>query len=185
MQLEYLITRKGAIFDGKAEEIMNKSLEAAMYEAVALLEGEVKKITPKGVMGAQGGLLSTIHGEVTGKGTPVLKGIVGEQSKYGEVIEKGRAAGEKMPPGSVAYSSVRKGDHGTVHYVGGLLRWIEVKLGVDTETARKLEWPIRKKISKRGFKGTFMFKKAFDANLSKIQDIFDKHGFEVTRKLNE
>ena len=141
MELKVSITTKGKIFEGKAPEIMQKALGDVMYEATSFLEREVKKLTPVGVFGASGGLVSTIHGEVEGKGTPLVKGIVASSSVYGEVIEKGRRAGKTWPP------------------EGALLRWIEMKMGVPEEQAKRLEFVIRRKIGRKGFPGAHMFEK--------------------------
>jgi len=167
MKLRISVKTKGAIFEGKAPEIMQNALESAMYEATSFLEAEVKKRVPIGVFGASGGLLSTIYGEVVGKGTPVIKGIVGHQSVYGEVIEKGRRAGKTWPP------------------EGTLLRWIDMKMGVTGEQAKGLEFVIRRKIGQKGFPGVHMFENAFKENLPKVEKIFDDAGFKIVTKLNE
>lgn len=166
MDLKATITAKGSIFEGKAPEIFYRELTAAMYEATFLLEGEVKKNTPQGVFGTQGGLVSTIHGEVQGKGTPVQKGIIGHQSKYGDVIEKGRRPGQTWPP------------------EGSLIRWIEVKMGVDSTTAKSIEFLVRRKIGRKGFPGAHMFEKAFNENMGRLESIFDKYGFKIARALD-
>lgn len=167
MELTVAITQKGKIFEGKAPEIVNEALTSAMYEAVTLLEREVKKRTPLGVYGSQGGLLSTIHGNVTGQGTPIVKGIIATQSKYGEVIEKGRTAGKTWPP------------------EGALIRWMEVKLGMDDTTAKRMEFVIRRKIGRKGFPGVHMFENALNENWQRLEQIFDRMGFDIARKLNE
>jgi hypothetical protein len=137
-----------------------------LYEATQFLEREVKKRTPTGVFGAQGGLLSTIHGEVVTKGGVAQKGIVGHSSKYGEVVEKGRTPGKSMPP------------------EGSLLRWMEIKLGMDAVTARQREYVIRRKIGRKGFPGARMFERAFEENVGKIEKIFQQYGFKITMELN-
>ncbi len=167
MELKVSVIQKGKIFEGKGPEIVNENLTAAMYEATSFLEREVKRRTPQGVFGAKGGLRSTIRGEVEGKGTPLIKGIVAHTSVYGDVIEKGRTAGKTWPP------------------EGSLLRWIEVKLGVDERTAKRLEFVIRRKIGKKGFPGVYMFENAFNENWTKIQKIFDRCGFEIARELED
>jgi len=166
MELKVSITTKGKIFEGKAPEIVQDQLAAAMYEATSFLEREVKKRTPQGVFGGAGGLLSTIHGEVVGKGTPVIKGIVAHGSAYGDVIEKGRRAGKTWPP------------------EGALLRWIEVKMGLPEETAKRLEFVIRRKIGQKGFPGAHMFENALQEGWPKLKDMFDRAGFEIARELN-
>lgn len=167
MELKVSITQKGKIFEGKAPEVIQKKLDSAMTLAVLLLEGEVKLRTPEGVYGAKGGLQGSIHGEVQGKGTPIVKGVVATQSKYGEVIEKGRRAGKAWPP------------------EGALLRWIEVKFGVSEKVAKRIEFPIRAKIGKKGFPGAHMFEKGLDKNWPKVQKMFDDAGFEIARELEE
>jgi hypothetical protein len=167
MELKVVVTAKGKIFEGKSPEIMCEELTAGMYEATALIERNVKRFTPVGVFGAQGGLLSTEHGEVIGKGTSIVKGIVATSSEYGEVIEKGRRAGKAWPPEGV------------------LLRWIEVKLDVDDKEAKGLEFIIRRKIGKKGFPGAHMFEKGLGVSIPGLQTIFDKRGFNIARKTNE
>ena len=166
MELKVGISLKGAIWSGKAPQIVQDGLAAVMYEAVALLEREVKKITPTGVYGAKGGLKSTVHGEVVGKGTPMLKGIVAHGSAYGDVVEKGRTAGKKMPPEGV------------------LLRWIEVKMGLPEVEAKRLEFVIRRKIGQKGFPGAAMFGNALENSWPKLRGMFDRAGFEITKNLN-
>ena len=165
MEFKVTIEPKGRIFEGKAPEIMQQSLEDAMYEATSYLEREVKKRTPTGVFGASGGLVSTIHGEVVGKGTPLVRGIVGHQSAYGDVIEKGRRAGKTWPP------------------EGALLRWIEMKMGVPEEQARRLEFVIRRKIGQKGFPGAHMFEKALTQGWPILNKIFDEAGFRIAKNL--
>jgi len=166
MELKATVTAKGAIFEGKAPEIIQTALTSAMYEATQSLEKKVKAKTPVGVGGAKGGLLSTIYGEVE-RGIPVIKGIVATQSPYGEVIEKGRTAGKKWPPEGV------------------LIRWIELKMGVDEATAQRLEFVIRRKIGKKGFPGAHMFERAFTESWPQIKGIFERAGFNIARELNE
>lgn len=167
MDLKVSITTKGKIFDAKGPQIVRDALEDTMYEATQFLEREVKQRTPIGVFGAKGGLASTIHGEVIAKGESLVKGIVGHQSAHGDVIEKGRTAGKTWPPEGV------------------LLRWIELKMGVSGEQAKRLEFVIRRKIGQKGFPGAHMFEKALDEGWPKLKEIFDRGGFEITRNLNQ
>ena len=167
MDFKVSIETKGKIFEGKAPEIVREALTDVMYEATAFLEREVKARTPRGVFGASGGLVSTIHGEVVGKGTTAIKGIVGHMSKYGDVIEKGRTAGKTWPPEGV------------------LLRWIELKIGVADEMARRLEFVIRRKIGQKGFPGAHMFERALKEGWPRLKKMFDDAGFKIARKLSE
>ena len=166
-QLICTITKKGGVFDGKAPAIVREELYAAMYEATMYLERKVKEFTPQGVYGASGGLLSTIHGEVQGMGTPVMKGIVAHgKGDYGDTIELGRRAGKAMPP------------------EGSLIRWIEVKLDMSEASAKQIEFLIRRKIGKKGFPGAHMFEKGLDQGWPTTQKIFDERGFNIARRLN-
>lgn len=166
LELKINVIAKANVFRGKGPEIINRNLTSAMYEAVGFLEAVVKGGTPQGVFGTQGGLISTIHGEVEYKGTPAVKGIVATQSEYGEVIEKGRTPGKKPPP------------------KGSLVRWMEVKLGMDPETAKKKEMGLRIAIGRKGFKGAHMFQNSIEgANYDKLEKIFSHYGFEITREL--
>jgi hypothetical protein len=167
MEMVLTIKQKGALLEGKSQAIINDHLSQAMYEATMLLEREVKALTPQGVGGAKDGLRATIHGEVEGKGTPAVKGIVGTSSLYGEVIEKGRTPGATWPP------------------AGSLIRWMEVKLGMDEDQAQRLEFVIRRKIGQKGFPAAHMFEKALSANMSKLDDIFARQGFELARRLDQ
>jgi hypothetical protein len=163
------VTTKGGIFEGQPQAIVQQALHGCIYEATMFLERKVKLIVTneaQGVGGAKGGLLSTIHGEVTGKGTPLIKGVVAHgKGAYGDVVEKGRPAG-KMPPEGV------------------LVRWIEVKLGVDSTTAQRLEFVIRRKIGRKGFPGVHMFERAVSENQTKLQAIFDRAGFDIAVQLS-
>ncbi len=165
-ELRVSVNQKGKIFEGQPSEVVNQKLTSAMYEATAFLERKVEEHTPQGVGGAKGGLISTIQGEVQGKGTSVVKGVITHQSKYGDVIEKGRTAGKTWPP------------------EGALLRWIEVKMGKGEGEAKKLEFVIRRKIGQKGFPGVHMFEKGLTQNWPKVQEIFDRAGFEIASALN-
>ena len=167
MELKIVIEKKGKLFEGKAPDIIAEELTSAMYEATGFLEEMVKAGTPRGVFGEQGGLASTIFGEVVEKGTPAVKGLVGHQSKYGEVIEKGRTAGKTWPP------------------EGSLVRWMQVKLGMDEKTAQKMEFVVRRKIGKKGFTGAHMFDNAIVKGWSTLEKIFNERGFNIARRLDE
>ena len=166
MNIRATITAKGGIYDGKAPQVVRNELIAVMYEATQYLEREIKKETPVGVSGAKGGLLSSVHGEVIQKGAAIIRGVVATQSPYGEVIEKGRRAGKRWPP------------------EGALLRWIELKMGVDGARAERLEFVIRRKIGKKGFPGQRMFEATWDKKFPVIQRMFERAGFDIARKVN-
>lgn len=183
MELQYKITTKGPFFDGKAPAKIGAELNKAMWESVLFLETKVKEYLPSevdgisrgvGVFGDQGGLRSTIHGEVEKgsslirgmTGSSVITGIVGHTSVYGDVIEQGRSANKGMPP------------------KGSLIRWMEVKLGMDEKTALSKEFVLRRSIGKKGFAGVHMFERAFNDHEATVGEIFERYGFSIARAMN-
>lgn len=161
------ITTKGALLDGKAPAIIQAGLDRFVTMATQFLDNEVQKRTPQGVMGYQGGLISTINSEVTGKGTPLIKGTVFHGSKYGDVVERGRTPGKGMPP------------------KGSLVRWLEVKLGLSTKEAQRIEFVVRRKIGIRGTKGAEMFEKAVTENLGRLEQMAQECGLKIAVDLNK
>lgn len=166
MNLTINISTKGALLDGKAPQIIQVGLDRFVTSVTKFLLTEVQKRTPQGVFGAQGGLLGSIQADVTGKGTPLVKGVVMSAQKYAEVIEKGRTAGKGMPP------------------KGTLIRWIETKLGLSAEAAQKIEFVIRRKIGARGFEGRHMFEKAVTENLGRIEAMAKAAGLSIATELS-
>lgn len=168
MNLTLKVETSGALLAGKGPEIVQKGLDRAITEATMLLWAEVKKRTPQGVFGAQGGLLESIKTDFPGKGTPVSKGIVATQQKYAEVIEKGRQPGKGVS---------KEGKE-------ALARWIQVKLGITGEKELKqVTFLISRKIKTKGFEGHHMFEQALHDNLSRVEGIFAKHGMTIAQEL--
>lgn len=167
MELKLKVTTQGALLSGKAPAIVQQNLDQAITEATLFLDAKVKANTPQGVNGAQGGLLGSIQHEVSGKGTPLIKGIVMSAHKYAEVVEKGRRPGKGVPRG------VLRG-------------WIQKKLGISGEKElASVEFLINRKIKLKGFKGAHMFEKAFNDNFPAVQRIFDRHGITIAQELNQ
>jgi len=159
------INPSGALLTGQPQAIIQAGLDRLITKITHFLDAEVKRRTPQGVMGAQGGLLGSIQAEVTGKGTPLVRGTVMSAQKYAEVVEKGRSAGKGMPPAGV------------------LLRWLEVKLGLDEATAKRVEFVVRRKIGQRGFEGAHMFEKAVTENEAKLDAMAQAEGFKIAVNL--
>lgn len=166
MELQIRVETTGPLLVGKPSIVVQKHLESFVTAATLFLLREVKLRTPQGVYGAQGGLLGSIQQEVRGIGTPLVRGIVATASTYGEVIERGRRPGRGMPPR------------------GSLLRWIEVKFGVDAETAQRIEFVVRRKIGQKGFAGVHMFERAFKENLLQIEQMAQREGLLISKELN-
>jgi hypothetical protein len=166
MNLNTTVTKSGPLLTGQGPKVVRDNLDRFITLATALLLAEVKKYTPQGVYGAQGGLLGSMQSEVQGRGTPIVRGIVMSAHKYAEVIEKGRRPGRGMPP------------------AGSLQRWIEVKLGLDPVTAKRIEFVVRRKIARRGFDGAHMFETALTKNMGKLGDLADSCGVRIVEDLN-
>jgi len=167
MSLSIKIDVQGALLKGKAPEIVQKNLEEAVTKVTELLHAEVVKRTPQGVSPAGSGLLHTINSKVIQKGTPIVKGIVFHGSKYGDVIEKGRAAGKGIP-------------------IDELTTWVQRRLGItDPEMVRKVSIIISTRAKKYGIKGVHMFENALNENMDKIEVIINKAGFDIVKELSE
>lgn len=165
MDMRARIEISGPLLSGKGPTVAQKHVERFVTEAVLFLEREVKQRTPQGVSGAQGGLLSTIKHEVQGRGTALMRGVVGTSSPYGEVIERGRRPGRGFPPR------------------GALLRWVELKFGVSGREAQRIEYLVRRKIARKGFEGAHMFDKAFAQNLPRLQQMAQREGLALSVEL--
>ena len=176
MNVSLRIDTKGALLTGRSPQIIQAGLDRFVAEATMLLLAEVKKRTPQGVFGAQGGLLGSIQGEpIIGKGTPMVKGAVVSAHEYAEVIEKGRAAGKGMPP---KYLNGKDGEL-------TLVRWIEVKMGLSEDQAKKIEFVVRRSIGKKGFKGAHMFEKALIENLNRLRGMGEDQGLKLATELSQ
>lgn len=165
MEMRARIEVSGPLLAGKGPAIVQKHIHRFVYSAVLLLEREVKLLTPQGVSGAQGGLLSTIKHEPPQRIGTSVRGVVGTASPYGEVIERGRRPGRGWPPR------------------GALLRWIELKFGVSGREAQRIEYLVRRKIARKGFEGAHMFDKAFEKNLSRLQSMAQAEGLALSVEL--
>ncbi|NPU84376.1 MAG: hypothetical protein HPY65_07790 [Syntrophaceae bacterium] len=161
--LRFEILQSGPILTGKGPEIVQAELDRAMELAVNLLLREVKKDTPVGVRGAEGGLLSTIQSDIIGKGTPVSIGIVATTSKYGRPVELGTKP--HMPPSSA------------------LVPWVKKFLGYEGKKADRVAFALAKAIAKRGTEGRYMFESAAMEKEDAVRRIFMKAGFEISKKL--
>ncbi len=157
----------GPMLTGKAPQVIQRHTDRFIYNATMFLLAEVKKRTPQGVGGAQGGLLASIQPDFEGKGSATTKGIVATKSAHALVVEKGRRPGKGMPP------------------KGSLVRWLQVTLGLDEQVANRVEYVVRRKIAQKGFEGAHMFEKAWTENLPKIQGMAQKAGLEMVVELND
>lgn len=161
------IKQSGALLTGQPQTIIQAGLDRLITKITHFLDAEVKKRTPQGVFGAQGGLLGSIQTPpIQGKGTPLVRGEVVSAQKYAEVIEKGRSPGKGISKDA------------------DLSRWIEVKFGVDAKTAKRLEYVVRRKIIQKGFKGAHMFEKAVTENEGTLDTMAQAEGFKIAVELD-
>lgn len=166
VQLKAAIKVSGKLLKGKGPETVQKTLDVFIENAIMFLQTEVKKRTPMGVMGTEGGLISTVLTEVFQKGTPYVKGIVATNSAYAQPVEKGTKA--HMPP------------------TEPIRLWVQKKLGIEGEAqAQKIAFAIAMKIKKEGTKGKFMFQKGFDAGLPRLRQMARELGFTIKKELNQ
>ena len=167
MNLTARIEISGPLLAGKGPAVVQKHIDRFVTSGVMMLTREVKVRTPQGVSGAQGGLLASIQPEVTGRGTPLVRGSVGTASRYGEVVERGRRPGRGWPPR------------------GALVPWIQLKFGLSEREAQRIEYVVRRKIAQKGFEGAHMFEKAFTENLSRLQEMAQREGLAIVVEISD
>ena len=66
---------------------------------------------------------------------------------------------------------------------GSLVRWIEVKMGMDSREAERIEFLVRRKIAQKGYEGAFMFQQAFEKDQAAIDDIATTAGIAIAQGL--
>jgi len=131
-----------------------------MTEALALLEREVKELTPEGAGPIH--LRDTIFGKTSVMGRRV-HGFLGTPAKYGESVELGTAA--HFPP------------------VAPIQHWVEKKLRISGDNARSVAFLIARAISRRGTKGAHMFDKGFDRSESRVMTILNSIPEEIVKRV--
>lgn len=166
MDYKVAVKVSGPLLSGQGAEAVQKQLEAFIVSTTMYILPRVKARTPQGVYGAQGGLLGSIQADFPGKGTPLVKGVIATAQMYGEPVEKGRTPGKGMPP------------------KGTLVRWLEVKLGLDRKSAERIEYVVRRKIGRKGFAGARMFEQGLAEHWPWVEANAQRHGLEIARELN-
>ena len=148
----------------RAPEIIARNLEAAMWEAVLYGETQVKERTPVGVFGEQGGLRGSVFGEVRGRSARELLGVVSTPLEYAEPVELGTRP----------------------HWapIAPLVRWSEKILGLHGAEAKQAAYAIRGAIAKRGTRPRLMFRRGLAASLPKLEQMFDRMGFQIAVELS-
>jgi len=137
--------------------------EAAIKEALLLLESAVKKKTPEGAGPIH--LRDTIHEKVKKTGNKV-SGILGTPVEYAEPVEKGAKA--HFPP------------------IAPIQFWVQQKLRIEGEKeSRSVAFLIARAISKRGTKdkAVKMFEKGFEENEAAIVRILEEIPAMIIRRV--
>lgn len=150
------------------EEVVTPALEAAMTEALMLLEREVKARTPIGATAtARGSIASEVRrGSGAGRGAPVIRGVVGSPQAHVTVLERGRRPGAKPPPSDA------------------LELWVRRKLKItDIKKAKSAAFLIARAIGRRGTEAVKMFEEASKENETKVLKIFEKAGVHMALRL--
>ncbi len=145
-----------------APEMVTEELTAAMWQAEMLLQREVQDLTPVGVGGA-GGLRGSIHAQDPQVLANSVLGMVGTSLAYAVPVELGTAP----------------------HWapIAPILDWVRQKLGVTDTEALRVANAVRSGIAQHGTPAVGMFHKAFNANRSQVQRMFEMAGARIVARL--
>lgn len=136
-----------------APQLTEREMYRGMQESTLLAEHNIKEQTPVGAGGAAG-LVGSIAGSAPQKVANGLVGFVGTSLNYAVPVELGTKP--HFPP------------------LLPIQEWVEAVLGITGQRARSVAFLIARKISRKGTKGQFMFKKGTENSEDQLQDIFDK-----------
>jgi len=142
----------------QAPDVVREELTAFAHGATQLLRSEVVDRTPA----AMGTLRASISAQVDRLADGVL-GVVGTPSPYAVPVELGTRP--HFPP------------------VQALEDWVRQKLGLSGKEAHSAAFLIARKISKKGTKGHFMFRDAYQANAGEIQQQFDAAAARIVARI--
>jgi len=168
MDLAVRVTGTGALLEGKAPDVIQRSLEGAITEAVMFLLPKIQALTPQDT----GNLMRSILADFEGQGTPVFKGMIGSDQIYGLATEAGRTPGKPVPKDL------------------DLSGWIMRRFGVDLKEAQKLNFVVKRAIMRKGtikrfdYQGAQMFSGALDTYWPQLQGIFESYGIDAVKELN-
>lgn len=142
----------------RAPEIVEEEMQRYLAEATMHLRTEVVDRTPA----AMGTLRASIHTDFSVSGSQIL-GVVGTAQPYAVPVELGTRP--HFPP------------------VQALEDWVRQKLGLSGKEAHSVAFLIARKISKKGTKGHFMFRDAFQANAGEVQRQFDAAAARIVARI--
>ena len=145
----------------KYPEASRAARVAKLTEALALLEREVVKRTPRGAGPIH--LADATFSDVMVRGTKVW-GILGNPLGHGEPVELGTRP--HFPP------------------VGPLKHWVERRLGITGAEAASVAFLIARAISKRGTKGAHMFEEGFEASEARAMRILEEIPADIVRRVS-
>lgn len=128
----------------RASRLIYDSNRITMGGAVQIMHGAIVERTPF----AFGILRKSITGEVLGDGSSIV-GKLSTPSPYGAPVETGSKP--HWPP------------HGPI------LLWVARKFGLRGREAESATFLVRRKISRTGTKGAFMFRNAFKATIPRVR----------------
>lgn len=138
-----------------------RARESRLTEALLLIEGAIKQLTPVGAGPIHA--RDTIFQNVNFHGENVV-GIVGMPVMYGAPLEYG--AKPHFPP------------------VAPIMFWVEKKLGLAGKAAQSAAFCIARAISKRGTTGAHMFGKGFEMNEARVVAILNQIPDDICRRVN-
>ena len=134
---------------------------AKLTEALALLEREVVKRTPRGVGPIH--LADAMFTETKAVGEKVW-GVLGNPLQHGEPVELGTRP--HFPP------------------IGPIRHWVEGRLKLSGKEAASAAFLIARAISRRGTKGAHMLEKGFAAAEDRVMAILSEIPDDIVRRLS-
>lgn len=136
----------------RVPELVLTEMHAAIDETTLLVEREVKEATPTG---ATETLVNSIFSNTEVAANNVL-GVVGTSIGHALPVELG------TKPHAISHQGEE-----------AIRDWVIKKLGVAAEEVDRVANAVIWKIRKKGTKGSYMFRRAFDATQSQVQQRLD------------
>lgn len=157
MNIIITVNSGGILGTGLGESVVNNNINAAITEATLFLNAQVKSRTPR----RTGNLSRSIQHEISGKGTPLVKGVVGTSQLYALAVETGTGVyGPKKVP-----------------------------FVIKAKPGKWLFWPGAghpvKQVTIQGMVGAHMFENAFKESLPMLDRIFAKYGLKIAAEVNK
>ena len=165
--LGFEVRSEGPLAEG-GEGLTRRVFEAAR-EAVGdiadYFQREVVRRTPSGATGA---LRASIRARVRGQTLDALRGEVASPLAYARTVEYGRPPGSSIPPWRAG---------------SPLYLWTRRRVSVGDGEVERVSFLIARAIGRRGIRGRFMFRDAFEAGRGWIEERVGRLGEEIARRL--